>query len=119
MKYMNDYDLHFARSRFTRATKPNRLALVMVVDNLREQTNLVSDGWAYWSKPCRAAAKAIALIESRTNAENDEQERVDITDEEMKAAVRPIRSFLTRHAHVYNAEQRSLILGAVDLRLTA
>ena len=119
MKYMNDYDLQYAISRFTRATKPNRLALALVVDNLREQTNWVSDGWAYWPKPCRAAARAMALIESRTSAENDEQERVDITDAEMLAAVRPIKSFLTRHASVYSPERREIILRAVDLRTSA
>lgn len=114
MRFMNDYDLEFARRRFTRSTCPNRLALVMVVDNLREQTNLVSDGWAYWPKPVRAAERAIRLIESTTNAANDEQERHDITDAEMLAAVRPIKAFLTRHAHVYSAEQREIILRAVS-----
>lgn len=111
MLYMNDYDLGFARARFTRASKPNRLALVMVVDNLREWANENSDGWAYWPKPCRAAAKAMALIESRTNAENDEQERHDITDAEMTAAVKPIKAFLTRQG--VSTERKELILRAV------
>lgn len=114
MRFMNDYDLAFARQRFTRATCPNRLALVLVVDNLREATDWVSDGWAYWSAPCRAADKAMTLIESRTNRENDEQERHDISDTELSVAVRPIRSFLTRHASIYSAERREQILRAVD-----
>jgi hypothetical protein len=114
MRYMNDWDLQQARSRFTRAgIVPNRLALVLVVDNLREQTNLVSDGWAYWPKPCRAADKAMALIDSTAYPEYDRREREDITEAEMLAAVRPIKSFLTRHAHVYSAEQREIILRAV------
>jgi hypothetical protein len=108
MRYMNDYDLEQARRRFTGLTMPNRLALVMVVDNLREQTDMVSDGWAYWPKPRRAADKAMALIDSSTFSV-----REDITDAEMRAAVRPIKSFLTRHAHVYSAEQREIILRAV------
>jgi hypothetical protein len=109
---MNDYDLQMARSRFTRSTTPNRLALVMVVDNLREWADQNSDGWAYWPKPCRAAAKAMALIESRTSRENDEQEANDITDAEMKAAVRPIKAFLTREG--VRADRRELILRAVE-----
>lgn len=113
MRYMNDYDIEFAVRRFTRATKPNRLALALVVQNLAEETNQVSDGWAYWPKPCRAAEQAIRLIESTTNAANDEQERVDITDAEMIAAVRPIKAFLTRNASVYSAESRERILRAV------
>lgn len=113
MLFMNDYDLQHARSRFTRSTCPNRLALVMVVDNLREVTSWVSDGWAYWPKPARAAEKAMRLIQSTTNAANDAQEAEDITDAEMLAAVRPIKAFLTRHAHVYSADQREQILRAV------
>lgn len=114
MRYMNDYDLDYAVGRFTRAAKPNRLGLALVVANLRNFTNEVSDGWAYWPKPCRAAAKAIALIESRTNRENDLQERFDATDEEVAAAIRPIKAFLTRHRHVYTAEMREQILRAVS-----
>ena len=113
MKFMNEYDIAIARNRFGRGLTPNRLALAIVVDNLADQTNYVSDGWAYWPKPCRAAAKAIALVESTTNAANEEQERVDITDAEVLAAVRPIKAFLTRHASVYSAEAREIILRAV------
>lgn len=113
MKYMNDYDLANARRRFGRGTTPNRLALAIVVDNLADQTNMVSDGWAYWPKPCRAAAKAIALIESTAYPEYERRQNEDITEAEMLAAVRPIKSFLTRHAGVYSAEQREQILRAV------
>jgi hypothetical protein len=98
MQFMNDYDLDCARSRFGRGQTPNRLALVMVVDNLREWADSVSDGWAYWPKPARAADKAMTLINSRTSRENDEQERHDITEAEMLAAVRPIKAFLTKAA---------------------
>ena len=96
MRYMNDHDLDFARRRFTRASKPNRLALVMVVDNLREWTNRHSDGWAYWPAPARAAQRAIEHIVSTTHAANTAQEATDIADEEMLLAVRPIKAFLTR-----------------------
>lgn len=112
MRYMNDYDLENARSRFTRATCPNRLALVMVVDHLRDWANSCSDGWAHWPAPARAADRAMELIESRTYAENEEQERQDITEAEMLAAVRPIKSFLTRQK--VSAEKREIILRAVN-----
>lgn len=98
MRYMNDYDLADARRRFGRGSTPNRLGLVFVVDALREWADSVSDGWAYWQKPCRAASSAMALIESRTWEENERQEREDITDAELAAAVRPIKAFLTRCA---------------------
>ena len=122
---MNEYDLEDARSRFTGSTTPNRLALVMVVDNLREWADTVSDGWAYWPKPCRAAEKAISLIESRTYAENLAQEDNDISDAEMLAAVKPIKSFLTRMAKerhglhpdraLVTADERERILRAVTV----
>ena len=112
MTFMNDYDLDYARARFTRASKPNRLALVLVVDKLREWADQNSDGWAYWPKPARAAANAISYIESRTNQHNQMQERYDITDGEMRLAVRPIKVFLTRQK--VPADQRELILRAVE-----
>lgn len=113
MRFMNDYDIASARSRFGRGVTPNRLALAIVVDNLAEETNLVSDGWAYWTKPVRAAAKAIELIESTAYPEYERRQHEDITDAELAAAVRPIKSFLTRHASVYSADQRERILRAV------
>lgn len=111
--FMNDYDITFAVRRFTRASKPNRLALALVIANLQDATNEVSDGWAYWPKPCRAAAKAMTLVNSTTNAANDEQEATDATDAEVAAAIRPIKSFLTRHAGIYGPERRERILRAV------
>lgn len=114
MRYMNDHDINFARRRFTRASCPNRLALVLVIDQLRHWANGNSDGWAYWSAPCRAARKAIDHVYSTTNAANDEQERHDITDAEMRAAVRPIKAFLTRHKHMLGSADREMILRAVE-----
>lgn len=123
MRFMSDTDLLFAQTRFIRANKPNRLALVLVVDHLRKWADSVSDGWHSWPKPCRAAEQAIRLIESTTNRANDEQEREDITDAQMQAAVRPIKSFLTRMAKerhglypdraMVTAEEREIILRAV------
>jgi hypothetical protein len=116
MRYMNDWDLDQARRRYGRGETPNRLALVMVVDNLRQWANENSDGWVYWPKPCRAASKAIELIESTAYPEYERRQHEDITDAEMLAAVRPIKSFLTR-APQYGArvtpEDREIILRAV------
>lgn len=116
MKFMNDYDLAQARRRFTQSgIVPNRLALVLVVDNLREWTNGHSDGWAYWPKPCRAAGNAISLIESTAYPEYERREREDITEAEMHAAVRPIKAFCTRmvNAGTMTREDREIILRAV------
>ena len=112
MRFMNQFDLNNAVIRFTRANKPNRLALAFVVSHLAEWADENSDGWAHWPKPARAADQAMALIESRTSRENDEQERTDITDEQMQAAVRPIKAFLTRQK--VSAERKEIILRAVN-----
>lgn len=111
MLYMNDWDLDNARHRYGRGKTPNRLALVMVVDNLREWANENSDGWAYWPLPCRAAKNAMELIQSTAYPEYERRQHEDITDEEMHAAVRPIKSFLSRQK--VSAERKELILRAV------
>ncbi len=96
MRYMNDYDLDSAERRYDPREVPNRARLTATVSALRDWTNHNSDGWAYWPKPCRAAARAIELIDSTTNAENDRREATDATAAETAAALRPIKAFLTR-----------------------
>lgn len=115
MHFMNDYDIAYARQRFTRASKPNRLALVIVVERLAEWADQNSDGWAYWAAPQRAAQNAIGEIRSSTSQWNGAQERIDITDEELQARVRPIKAFCTRQQRAghMTADQRELILRSV------
>lgn len=96
MRYMNDWDIAQARRRFDPDTVPNRARLVEVIDSLREWANGNSDGWAYWPKPCRAASKAIALVESTSYPEYQRRQDEDATDAETKAALTPIKAFLTR-----------------------
>lgn len=108
MRFMNDYDLYIARQRFGKGLAPNRLALVIAVERLAEWADSHSDGWAYWPKPCRAAANAIELIDGLNRAD----ERVDITEAEMLTAVRPIKAFCTRQQRegIMSADERELIL---------
>ena len=108
MLYMNDFDFAYAGSRFARGRTPNRLVLTRVVDNLRVWADRNSDGWAYWPKPARAARSAMELIRSTTNAANHEQESHDITDAELKAALRPIKAFLTRQ-NVLQADRDAIL----------
>lgn len=112
MRFMNDYDIDQARRRYGRGETPNRLALAIVVDRLAEWANDNSDGWAYWPKPCRAAEKAIELIESTAYPEFERRQHEDITDAEMLAAVKPIKAFLA--SQKVPAEQREIILRAVQ-----
>jgi hypothetical protein len=111
-RYLNASEMDQAVSRFIKATKPNRLALALVVRNLAEWADEHSDGWAYWQAPRRAANEAMGHIESTTNAANVRQDTHDITDEQMRAAVKPIRAFLTRQR--VSVETKERILRAVD-----
>ena len=112
MKYMNEFDIHMAKRQFMCGYTPYRAALVFTVIELRDWTDLNSDGWAYWRKPLQAAQRAISHIESGTYEEDIRRAREDISLEEFKAAIRPIKSFLTRQ-NVSDAD-RKLILSAVD-----
>lgn len=103
MKFMNDYDLASAIQRFDAAETMNRLEVARTVARLADWTDRNSDGWAYWPKPARAAAKAMSLIESRTWAENEQQEEVDATDAEVRAAYAPIKAFLTKQGVPHDA----------------
>lgn len=98
---MNEYDIDFATMRFERCDTPNRLKACIVIERLAYWANSNSDGWAYWPKPARAAASLMALIESTTSAADDEQERTDATDAELRKALSPVKSFLTRQGVDY------------------
>lgn len=93
--HMNDHDIQDAVFRFGLCA-PNRAHVARVVRNLSMWANENSDGWAYWPKPARAAAKAMEQIQSTTSMENVLQEQKDLTRAEALTAVRPIRAFLTR-----------------------
>lgn len=107
MRFMNDYDIEQARRRFTGESMPNRLALALIVDHLRDWADYNSDGWAYWPKPVRAAARAMEHIDSTTFRVTE-----DISDAELRAAVRPIKAFLTRQR--VSREEREVILRAAE-----
>jgi hypothetical protein len=109
---MNEDDIDEAVRRYEPGS--NRAYLTAVVSALRDWTNGNSDGWAYWSKPYRAANRAMALIESTTWEETMRREQEDATDAEVAAALRPIKAFLTRegvpHGRVLPARQMGLTL---------
>lgn len=108
MLYMNEYDLAKARDRFWNT--PNRVKLADVVTNLAMWADRNSDGWASWPAAARAAKRAMEHIRSTTSAENRRQEAEDITDAEVQAALRPIKTFLTRQGIHYS----EIIPGAKD-----
>ena len=92
MRYMNAFDIE--RAARVHAHQPNRAHLIHSVASLMEWANANSDGWAYWPKPARAAARAMELITGDGTSAADS--RPDVTDAELTAALRPVKAFLTR-----------------------
>lgn len=96
MHFMNDYDIETAQYRFSQGETPNREKVADIVAKLAEWADNNSDGWHSWPKPCRAASKALDLIDPHTYAEIVEFEQNDCSDAEVKKAFSPIKAFLTR-----------------------
>ena len=97
MRYMNDYDLTRAEQAW--GDHPILGPAVTTLGNLMEWANANSDGWAYWPKPCRAAAKLMEMIErDGTSRYAFDYEREDVTVAEYRAALRPIKAFRTRQS---------------------
>lgn len=92
MRFMNEYEIDRALEDFTSVDTPNLYRAVTTISNLRDYANSHSDGWAYWPKPCRAASKLIGHLQDAKR-----WDPTDITDDELKAALKPIKSFYTRH----------------------
>jgi hypothetical protein len=98
--FANVYDIHRYQQRFNAATGlPN---LGKAADNLAalaEWTNDNSDGWAYWPKPSRAGQRLMALLSDAERRERDSWSTGrmdDITADDLKAALTPVKAFLTR-----------------------
>lgn len=93
--HMSDHEIWFAIERFDQ-TAPHRAHLARVIRNLAEWTDYNSDGWAYYAAPRRSAQKAIAAIASTTWEANQAQERIDLTEPELRRALAPIKAYCTR-----------------------
>lgn len=97
MRFMNEWDISRAADRYATNDTPNLRAAVLTLEKLQHWTNRNSDGWAYWPKPARAAAKLMALIEGDgTYAAICEREEHDVTSAALRAALSPVKAFLTR-----------------------
>lgn len=95
MKYWNDYDVEVQARRVEGC--PVRMTGVLIMARLMNWTNANSDGWAYWPKPVRSAKRLMELIETGENFPTYHTPLEDVTEAELRKAVTPIKSFLTRH----------------------
>ena len=93
MRFMNDYEIAAAVQVYQ--DHPVLGPASRTLANLAFWTDNNSDGWAYWPKPCRAAAKLQELIQG----DGTWQARTDLsraTPEALTAALRPVKAFRTR-----------------------
>ena len=93
MLYMNRFEVQDACDRYR--DHPILSPATRTLRELVEWTDRNSDGWPYWSKPCRAAARLMELI-GDTRTYLDQPEREDATLDALKRAYRPLRAFATR-----------------------
>lgn len=84
MLFMNEYEVVSAQQRYF--DHPVLGPATSTLANVVEWTNDNSDGWPYWSKPCRAAKRLQELIQ-----------KGDATVAEYVHALQPLKSFRTRH----------------------
>lgn len=92
--WMNEYEIDEALDRTVEDTNLETAARILY--RLKQWTNSHSDGWPYWKKPANAATKLMSLLQDERGRLRDGSED-DITEAELKAALTPIKSFLTRH----------------------
>lgn len=95
MMFMNTFEIDAVVRRYS--TDPVLGPAARTLRNLRDAADQNSDGWAYWPKPCRAAAK---LQEILYNAHLDDFRPVvgfgKATAEDVRKALRPVKAFRTR-----------------------
>lgn len=94
MRFMNEFDVHAAQLRWT--GHPVLGPAANTLASLMEATNANSDGWPYYTKPIRSAAKLMELIEGNGTWQFFQGKREDATPEKLRAALKPIKSFRTR-----------------------
>jgi len=104
MTYLNEYEAYEAFGFIEAARLDNLIIGCRVLDALIEWTNSCSDGWTYWRKPRQAAAKLVEMIEDRRRNHLKANGLLDCTDEELRRALVPIKTFLTKQGVDYYAE---------------
>lgn len=93
MRFMNTYDIDDAAQRF--ANHPVLGPATQTLANLRDAADANSDGWAYWPKPARAAAKLMDLIET-AKLDWYRGGEPKTTEAQLRKAYAPLKALRTR-----------------------
>jgi hypothetical protein len=95
MRYLNTHEIDEAARQWE--SHPVLGPATATLAALRDAADACSDGWAYWPKPARAAAGLMTLIAGNGTARYLSGDRPDATPEALRAALRPVKAFRTRH----------------------
>jgi hypothetical protein len=95
MRYMNTYEIDEAARRWE--SHPVLGPATATLAALRDAADACSDGWAYWPKPARAAARLMTLIAGDGTTRYLSGDRPDATPGALRAALQPVKAFRTRH----------------------
>jgi hypothetical protein len=94
-EYLSEHEAEDAAGCFAQFDVPNLQT---------EWTNSNSDGWAYWMKPRKAASRLVDLVAAPRRGYLFGHQILDCTETELRDALRPIKSFLTRQGINWDAE---------------
>lgn len=98
MSWMNEHEIDEAMCWFDPKDQPNLHRGALVLARLMGWTNSCSDGWPYWQKPSKAAAKLMTLIQNgRELNRRNYGDLEDVTAADLTKAISPIKAMLTRH----------------------
>lgn len=109
MLFMNEHEIQDVEYRIHDDETPNLAAGVQVLVALVEWANRNSDGWPYWTKPARAAKGLMTLLHDRDYAirfghNRDGSPLTDVSEADLKRALAPIKSLLTKQGVDWNAD---------------
>lgn len=93
--WMNEWDIVEARAEFE--NHPVLSKATTFLELFVNEVNEHSDGWPYWKAPSHAADKLMTLIEGARRAKyNWKPATPEVTEQDFKKALIPIKSFYTR-----------------------
>ena len=95
MMFLNEYEVENLAYAFESDT-PNLQRLAKVLDRLVTWTNRNSDGWSHWTTPAQAAANLMDVLNSAYSEFLKGNDPEDVTDEDVRDLLRPIKAMLTR-----------------------
>jgi len=100
MLYLNTHEIATYAVNSDPERLPNLHRAADTLANLAQWADENSDGWAYWPKPCRAAASLQRLL---IRPEHNGYDAVDCDAATLAAALRPVKAFLTRQGVDHDA----------------